>query len=91
MRLNFFQKTRFIAAWLHAYLDDDLWIRLATHANAMAERLIEGIQLKTQIEMAWPCESNELFVTMPTQLAEQLEQAGASSILGRFLIGSIMR
>ena len=72
-----FSKTRFIAAQLHAYLDDDLWIRLATHANAMAERLIQGIQLKTQIEMAWPCESNELFVTMPTQLAEQLEQAGA--------------
>ena len=73
-----FSKTRFIAAQLHAYLDDDLWIRLATHANQMAQRLVAGIEQSSEIRMAWGCQSNELFVTMPKTLAKQLEQAGAT-------------
>ena len=34
-------KHRFIAAQIEAYLADDLWLRLARHANAMADRLRE--------------------------------------------------
>ncbi len=72
-----FSKTRFIAAQFHAYLDDDLWIRLATHANAMAARLAAGIGQLPDVAMAWTCQSNELFVTMPTALADRLQQLGA--------------
>ena len=72
-----FSKTRFIAAQFHAYLDDDLWIKLATHANSMAERLAAGIESSEKVSVAWPCQSNELFVSMPEQLAEELRERGA--------------
>ena len=72
-----FSKTRFITAQLNAYLKDDLWLQLATHANEMAKRLIQGIESSADVKMAWSCESNELFVTMPTELAEDLEKSGA--------------
>ena len=43
----------------------------------MAKRLIQGIESSADVKMAWSCESNELFVTMPTELAEDLEKSGA--------------
>ena len=36
-------KHRFIAAQIEAYFTDDLWLRLARHANAMADRLASGL------------------------------------------------
>ena len=36
-------KHRFIAAQMEAYLADGLWLRLARHANAMADRLAERL------------------------------------------------
>src|SRR5690606_33177621 len=36
-------KMRFLSAQLEAYLADDLWLRLARHANAMTERLAAGL------------------------------------------------
>lgn len=72
-----FSKTRFIAAQFHAYLDDDLWIRLATHANDMADRLADGIRSSSNVSVAWECQSNELFVTMPKTLADDLREKGA--------------
>lgn len=73
-----FSKTRFITAQLHAYLEDDLWIRLATHANQMAERLVRGIEFSKVVQLAWPCESNEVFVKMSKELAEGLERSGVT-------------
>lgn len=72
-----FSKTRFIAAQLHAYLDDDLWLRLAQHANSMADRLAEGISRSASLTLAWPCQSNEVFVMMKTREADRLKAAGA--------------
>lgn len=73
-----FSKSRFIAAQFHAYLDNDLWIRLATHANAMADRLASGIETSRDLKIAWQCESNELFVTMSKTMATRLEEQGAN-------------
>jgi threonine aldolase len=72
-----FSKSRFIAAQFHAYLDNDLWIRLATHANAMAQRLMAGITSSQKVSVAWPCQANELFVTMPKDLSMRLQKHGA--------------
>ena len=38
-----FSKSRFIAAQFDAYFRDGLWLELARHANAMADRLRQGI------------------------------------------------
>jgi threonine aldolase len=69
-------KHRFIAAQIEAYLADDLWLRLARHANAMADRLAAGL---TALGLApvWPVEANEVFVALPLRIDEQLKSAGA--------------
>ena len=36
-------KHRFVAAQIEAYLANDLWLKLARHANAMADRLAAGL------------------------------------------------
>jgi threonine aldolase len=70
-------KHRFIAAQIEAYLADDLWLRLARHANAMAERLGERLA-GVGLAPVWPVEANEVFVALSNELIEQLTKAGAS-------------
>ncbi|MEM8911817.1 MAG: low specificity L-threonine aldolase [Planctomycetota bacterium] len=72
-----FSKSRFIAAQFHAYLDDDLWLRLARHANTMADRLVDLIEASPRARLAWPCQSNEVFVTMAESDAAALAESGA--------------
>jgi len=40
---HLWSKMRFITAQFDAYLADDLWLRLAVHANKMAKRLSKGL------------------------------------------------
>ena len=70
-------KHRFIAAQIEAYLADGLWLRLARHANAMADRLVAGL-VAAGLAPAWPVEANEVFVALPSRIDAQLKQAGAS-------------
>jgi threonine aldolase len=72
-----FSKTRFIAAQFHAYLDDDLWLRLARYANEMADRLASGLVASVDARLAWQHESNELFIVMSKSTAESLRAGGA--------------
>lgn len=58
-------KMRFIAAQFLAYLEDDLWCRLATHANAMATRLAAGVSGVAQLEFVCPVSCNMLFPRLP--------------------------
>ena len=74
---HLFSKTRFIAAQFHAYFDDDLWIDLARHANAMANRLADGIRNSASGELAWSNDSNEVFVVLPLDKAQHLREQGA--------------
>ena len=69
-------KMRFISAQLLAYLSDDLWLRNALHANAMATRLSKGIADIAGVELAYPVESNELFVHFPRETINKLNDAG---------------
>ena len=70
-------KHRFIAAQIEAYLANDLWLKLARHANAMADRLAEGL-LRPGLVPVWPVEANELFVLLPRPASERLKAKGAS-------------
>jgi threonine aldolase len=69
-------KHRFIAAQMEAFLDGDLWLRLARHANGMADRLGDGL---TQAGYApvWPVEANEVFAALPVSLCDKLQAGGA--------------
>jgi threonine aldolase len=70
-------KHRFVAAQIEAYLADDLWLRLARHANAMADRLAAGLAA-AGFAPVWPVEANEVFVALPSRIDERLKAAGAS-------------
>jgi threonine aldolase len=69
-------KMRFISSQLEAYLSDDVWLRNAHHANAMAKILSEGLDAFSNIELAYPTQSNEVFVHLPRELIDDLNNAG---------------
>jgi threonine aldolase len=69
-------KHRFVAAQIEAYLADDLWLRLARHANTMADRLGDGLA-GAGFAPIWPIEANEVFVALPASAQDRLKSAGA--------------
>ena len=71
-----FSKTRFIAAQFEAYLQDDLWLKLATHANAMATGLADAVKRSTSCRLAWDAGANEVFVIAPATLAADWKAKG---------------
>ena len=72
-----FSKTRFVAAQLMAYLDGDLWLELAGHANRMADRLRAGFDASPHARQAWATHTNESFAILEKPMAEKLRKAGA--------------
>jgi threonine aldolase len=72
-----FSKSRFIAAQFEAYLKDGLWLELAAHANAMADRLREGLRASNTARQAWPTQSNEVFAIIPKAAAKTAGEKGA--------------
>jgi threonine aldolase len=70
-----FSKMRFLSAQFEAYLEGDLWLRNARHANAMASTL--GAQLQAAgIELLRPVEANVVFARFTPVLDEALRAAG---------------
>jgi threonine aldolase len=72
-----FSKTRFIAAQFHAYFEDDLWLSMAHHANAMTTALAARLRQAPGIRLAWEPQANEIFAVMLPATAEKLRSAGA--------------
>jgi threonine aldolase len=73
---HLFSKQRFVSAQLEAYLADDLWLRNARHANALARRLGEGLVARAGGELVAPVQANEVFVALPRPVVEGLKAAG---------------
>lgn len=71
-----FSKTRFIAAQFEAYLEDGLWLELATHANLMARNLAAALGKSNGCRLAWAVEANEAFVILPSNLAAEWKAQG---------------
>lgn len=70
-------KQRLIAAQFEAWLDGGHWLTLAAHADAMADRLADGLAASPNARLAWRPEANEVFVFMTEPVAAALEAAGA--------------
>jgi threonine aldolase len=70
-------KHRFVAAQMEAYLADDLWLRLARHANAMADRLSDKLAA-VGMPPVWPVEANEVFVLIARSGCDRLKAKGAA-------------
>jgi threonine aldolase len=72
-----FSKSRFIAAQFDAYLRDGLWLELARHANAMADRLRSGLAASSNAREAWPTQGNEVFAILASPDVDRLHEGGA--------------
>ena len=73
---HLFSKMRVLTAQLAAYLSDDLWLRLARHANVQAARLAGGLQDVPGARLVHPADANEVFVELPEAVVEGLEADG---------------
>jgi threonine aldolase len=69
-------KLRFIAVQMEAYLESDLWLKLARHANDMADALAAGLTA-AGAKPAWPVEANEVFAPLTVEADQRLKAAGA--------------
>lgn len=70
-------KMRFVSAQIAAYLDHDLWLKNAAHANALAQRLADGMCKLKGVRLAAPVETNMVFLVLPQVMADGLKAAGA--------------
>lgn len=68
-------KMRFVAAQFDALLSDELWLRSAQHANAMARRLQERVRAIPNLTITQPVEANALFAIVPRAAIPVLQDA----------------
>ena len=75
-------KMRFVAAQFMALLADDLWLRNAEHANAMARRLADGAGAVPGVVLTYPVQANGVFARLPRSVIEALQAAISRSTSG---------
>ena len=69
-------KGRFLAAPMLGLLESQEWETGAAHANLMAQRLAEGIALRSPFVLAHPVEANAVFVRMSDKAHVRLNDLG---------------
>ncbi len=68
-------KMRYIAAQFERFLDEDVWLENASHANRMA-RLLEAEVMKIGgIRITQPVQSNAVFAILPKEIIPVLQEA----------------
>jgi threonine aldolase len=72
--LQLSSKMRFISAQLIAYLDGDLWLANAEHANRMAKLLEQKLSKFNEIQICESVDANILFVRVPRKIIEPLQK-----------------
>lgn len=69
-------KTRFISAGWLGLLEQDVWLKNARHANAMAARLATQLKRIPAIEIVYPTEVNAVFARIPPEAVERTHAKG---------------
>ncbi|WP_432177373.1 threonine aldolase family protein [Streptomyces sp. NBC_00063] len=82
-------KMRFHAAQIDAYLTDDLWLRNARQANAMATRLGDGLKAIPGTGLLAVPQANILFCRLPQQVTEGLLAEGYAFYHDRWEPGTV--
>ena len=75
---HLFSKSTFISAQFDRWLQDDLWLELARHANGMGEKLAAAIRASKTLRLAWETGSNQQFVVMSDEKAATIRASGAT-------------
>ena len=68
-------KMRYLSCQFTAYLTEELWLKNAMHANAMAKRLYEALKQIPGVRFTQKVESNQLFLTMPRAEIDRMLQS----------------
>jgi threonine aldolase len=72
--LQLASKMRYISAQFDAYLEDELWRRTATHANAMAARLAGALEDVAGVEIIQAVQANGVFARIPPEAVAPLQE-----------------
>jgi threonine aldolase len=72
--LQLASKGRFLAAQFVALLEDGLWERLASHANAMAARLADAVRGTPGLEITQAVQANAVFARLPADATRRLQE-----------------
>lgn len=67
-------KMRFLSVQLLALMTDELWLRNARHANAMATRLEAAVRAIPGVEVQRAAQVNAVFAVLPAAVTEKLQQ-----------------
>lgn len=67
-------KMRYVSAQLLAYLEDDLWLHNARHANEMAALLAQKLETLPGIQITRRVETNAVFCLMPKEVAARAQE-----------------
>lgn len=71
-------KHRYLSAQVLAWLEGDLWLQMAGHANAMAHELALGLSRLPGVRIDQRVETNAVFATLPPALYQRARAAGMS-------------
>jgi threonine aldolase len=69
-------KMRFISAPWVGLLENDVWLRNAGHANAMAQRLFVGLKDIAQVQTLHTPQANGVFAQLPAAAVQALHARG---------------
>ncbi|MET7426464.1 low specificity L-threonine aldolase [Dactylosporangium sp. NPDC005555] len=72
--MQLYSKMRYVSAQFLALLEGDLWLRNATHANAMATRLAGQVRDLPSLEIGHPVQANAVFVRLPEPALADLHE-----------------
>jgi threonine aldolase len=67
-------KMRFVSVQFDALLSGDLWLRNASHANAMASRLEAAVRRVPGVQVMRPVQANAVFAVLPPAVSERLQK-----------------
>lgn len=69
-------KMRFISAQFLAFFNDELWLKNARNANAMARLLASRVEEMPDLKITSAVDSNAVFVCLPVELKNWLHEQG---------------
>ena len=67
-------KMRYIAAQFERYLDEDIWLTNASHANRMAQLLEAEVMKIKGIRITQPVQANAVFAILPKEIIPVLQK-----------------
>lgn len=72
--MQLFSKMRYAAVQFSALLQNNIWLANALQANAMAQKLADGISKCSTVKITQPVQANAVFVQMPLSLIKHLQE-----------------